>query len=72
MGSIVFIRDAKRLQSAGGVVSVGLMPCPKEREEDSKSHTCDLKEHGYSVFVQAVSCRYWNYSKWIKDGCRVS
>ncbi len=65
--SIVFIRDAGKVELGNGIVSVGLLPCP-----DAKKTECDPKNHRFTAFVQTVSCRFWNHTKWIKDGCRVS
>lgn len=66
----VFIQDAERLKSAEGLVSTGLLLCPDA--EDKRKRACNPKNHSYDVYVQSLSCRYWNNSSWVKDGCRVS
>lgn len=66
-GTIVLIKNRKKLKCADGVVSVGVLPC-----SDHSNKECNPTKHGYTIFVQTVSCRYWNHSgDWRSDGCRV-
>ena len=69
--SIVFIRNSAKVKSVKGAVSVGLLPCP-DADNENKPPTCNPKNHTYEIFVQTVSCRYWNHPEWVKHGCRVS
>ena len=67
---IVIIRAAKKLKAAEGKVSIGLSP--RGNDAENSSTLGEPEKHHYEIYVQTVSCRHWNYSEWIKDGCRVS
>ena len=64
---VVFLRDKAMLKSAEGAVSIGLLVCSHPQRRN-----CKPKNQNYDVFVQSVSCRFWNHTKWVKDGCEVS
>ena len=65
--STIFIDEEEKVRCGRGIISVGLLPCPV-----GTTPSCDMQQHNYTIFVQTVSCRYWNITEWMKDGCRVS
>lgn len=52
-------------------MSIGLLPCPDNGNGTTKK-SCNLSAETFKAVVQLKSCRFWNDSKWMTKGCRVS
>ena len=66
--STVLIREPEKLEEGSGEVSIGILPF---LHDEMSTQSFNSSAQGYDVRVMTVSCRFWNKSAWMEDGCKV-